>query len=242
MRKRTCVRLPFTPEEDQKLLEVISNSTKSDSRQKSNLTARKEQSINWKKVSNQMGDRTVRQCKERYFHYLSPTINKKEWTNEEDSLLMSSVARLGKRWKVFERLFTKRTEIDIRNRYYVLQRRITKIVKPNSCVNCLDITKSANIILNTKEIYYDFFKPRKKNKKTTEENIGNDSDETLDLPCDAPVNNDEINKTEKFENFFNKITDISFDEYQSNHSQKNLISLFNGRVYDNFYINDSTFN
>ena len=48
------------------------------------ITLHEKYKDNWKKISDEMGNRSVRQCKERYNHYLSPNINKKEWTFEED--------------------------------------------------------------------------------------------------------------------------------------------------------------
>ena len=125
-RRKYNKRLPFTEEEDQKLLKIISNTMNKGYDSNEQI---REDLIDWKIISKEMGNRSVRQCKERYFHYLSPQINKKDWTPEEDSLLFSTVGNIGKKWKIMEDLFENRTEIDIRNRYYVLQRKITKAAR-----------------------------------------------------------------------------------------------------------------
>ena len=106
---KTSTRKYFTAEEDIKLLELI-----------------KKYNFDWKKISNEMNNRTVRQCKDRYHHYLSPDICREKWTHDEDNLLLSTVEAQGKKWKLFENIFTGRTEIDIRNRYNILMRRINK--------------------------------------------------------------------------------------------------------------------
>jgi hypothetical protein len=45
-----------------------------------------------------MAGRTVRQCRERWKYYLEPSINKLEWTPQEDQLLMEKHHDLGPRW------------------------------------------------------------------------------------------------------------------------------------------------
>ena len=100
-------RVCFTPQEDEELLKLT-----------------RKYKENWKRISEEMGNRSVRQCKERYKHYLSPQIKHDEWTLDEDMLLLSSIEKHGKKWKVLEKFFKGRTEIDIRNRFYVLTRKI----------------------------------------------------------------------------------------------------------------------
>lgn len=100
----------FTLEEDQKLIELV-----------------EKYKDDWGKISSEMKNRSVRQCKERYLHYLSPNIIKRDWTPEEDMLLLFNIQKYGKAWKKLEILFPGRTEIDIRNRFNILFRRIVKI-------------------------------------------------------------------------------------------------------------------
>lgn len=71
-------------------------------------------------------NRNSRQCKDRYFHYLNPNINRLMWTSEEDELLLEKVENEGKRWKRFESFFPGRTEVSLRNRYNLLIRKKDK--------------------------------------------------------------------------------------------------------------------
>lgn len=75
---------------------------------------------NWKKVARELKNRTPRQCRDRYRHYLSPTINQSSWTNEEDQILREKIQELGFKWKLLEQFFNNRNEIQLRNRYYTL--------------------------------------------------------------------------------------------------------------------------
>ena len=75
---------------------------------------------NWKKVASELKNRTPRQCRDRYRHYLSPTINQSPWTNEEDQILREKTREFGFKWKLLEQFFNNRNEIQLRNRYYTL--------------------------------------------------------------------------------------------------------------------------
>ena len=86
---------------------------------------------NWQKISLEMKknniERNGRQCRDRYIHYLDPNINKNsKWTPEEDSLLIKSTQKHGKKWKVMEKIFPGRTEVSLRNRYNLLMRKERK--------------------------------------------------------------------------------------------------------------------
>ncbi|KAK8895139.1 hypothetical protein M9Y10_023581 [Tritrichomonas musculus] len=100
-RKRSN-KLKFTSDEDKKLLNLV----------------KKYGEHNWKRVSSEIEGRNVRQCRDRYRHYLSPNINQSSWNDDEDNLLIKKVAELGFRWKQLEKFFVDRNEIQIRNRYY----------------------------------------------------------------------------------------------------------------------------
>lgn len=100
----------FDEEEDERLKYLISTlGTKS-----------------WLKIAEQMGNRTSRQCKERWEKYLSPEINKDEWTEDEDRLLLQLHKRLGSKWTKLVKNFKNRTTIQLRNRYNVLERKLRR--------------------------------------------------------------------------------------------------------------------
>ena len=100
-------RSTFTQEEDRKLKELV-----------------KEYGENsWSLIATQMPNRTTRQCRERYRHYLSPSIINGKWTPEDDKLLMSKYNELGPRWVSIAKFFQSRTDINVKNRWIVLMRK-----------------------------------------------------------------------------------------------------------------------
>ena len=89
----------FTVDEDIKLIELV-----------------KEFGVNsWEKIAEQMPGRNIRQVRERWQHYLSPTVNNGPWTKEEE-LLKQKYLILGPKWKEISEFFPGRTIISIRNR------------------------------------------------------------------------------------------------------------------------------
>lgn len=71
----------------------------------------------WKKIAQQMPNRTPRQCRERYKNYLAPTIQNGPWTEAEDQLLCQKVTELGFKWSSIAKFFTSRSEVNIKNRW-----------------------------------------------------------------------------------------------------------------------------
>lgn len=189
-RRRQPQRICFTPEEDSKLLLLV-----------------EKLSFNWKNISKEMGNRSVRQCKERYHHYLSPSINHEEWTNDEDFLLLSAVENIGKRWKLIEKVFKGRTEIDIRNRFYVLTRKIRKeIHQNNSLLGMNHNHKCIRAIQNT------FISISPETQIIYEDANANKSDNLNNLPEESSTNNEEqqiINQEDKNISFLDEIDTIN---------------------------------
>jgi len=50
-------------------------------------------------------DRNGKQCRERWFNFLNPEINRKPFTDEEDLTILEERRRIGNRWsKIVEQL------------------------------------------------------------------------------------------------------------------------------------------
>jgi hypothetical protein len=81
---------------------------------------------NWPIISAELGSRAPRRCKERWTHYLAPSIPQRPWTPEEDQFLEDKVREFGRKWKVLEQCFPGRTDINLKNRYNLLARKKTK--------------------------------------------------------------------------------------------------------------------
>jgi len=100
-------RSQFTSQEDEKLKQLV----------------KKYGDNNWVSVANEMGDRNVRQCRERWRHYLTPDVCNSEWSIEEDNLLKAKYAIFGPKWVQITEFFKNRTDISIKNRWIVLMRK-----------------------------------------------------------------------------------------------------------------------
>jgi hypothetical protein len=74
--------------------------------------------VSWDAVAAGMGDRSARQCRERYINYLDPSIRVAPWTDAEDLLLLEKINVLGHCWAKIGRFFCGRTENDVKNRWY----------------------------------------------------------------------------------------------------------------------------
>ena len=81
---------------------------------------------NWSIVASVVGGRSKRQCSERWKKFLCPTINVSTWTAEEDELLLEKYKEYGPKWTFMIRFFNNRTDISIKTRYTILQRRMKK--------------------------------------------------------------------------------------------------------------------
>jgi hypothetical protein len=100
----------FTPEDDTRLIYFVNR-----------LGLNK-----WFEVSICMGNKTTRQCRERWKTYLSPTISHQDWTEEEDKLLYSKYLEVGRKWSLIAKNFPNRTDTAVKNRFMVLNRRQKK--------------------------------------------------------------------------------------------------------------------
>ena len=84
-------------------------------------------SKNWSIVAEGMPNRSIRQCRERWKYFLSPSVsNKSHWNEEEDKLLLEQVRSIGPKWSKISKLFAGRSDVSIKNRYRSLLRNMAK--------------------------------------------------------------------------------------------------------------------
>jgi hypothetical protein len=82
---------------------------------------------NWAFIAEHIPGKTGRQCRERWLNHLSPDLNTRPWTREEDALLFEKYAEFGSRWVDIARFFPHRTDAMVKNRFLVFQRRWNKL-------------------------------------------------------------------------------------------------------------------
>ncbi|MDR0632737.1 MAG: hypothetical protein LBF84_01210 [Holosporales bacterium] len=76
---------------------------------------------NWSVIAAKM-EKTRKQCRERWNLYLSPTVRNPPWTEEDVALLREKVKEFGTQWLVIARFFPGRTDMNVKNKWNLLQR------------------------------------------------------------------------------------------------------------------------
>ncbi|OHT11668.1 hypothetical protein TRFO_03890 [Tritrichomonas foetus] len=139
----------------------------------------------WTRISPLIPNRTPRQVRERWVNYLSPDISRDPWTQEEDDLIMKLVDKFGKRWSYISRSFNKRTDVSIKNRYILLNRR------KNSKMRKEMISKLSKKTINQLE---NKINVQKKKKTTSPDqpslftNLTNDNSTNINININHPDN------------------------------------------------------
>lgn len=78
---------------------------------------------NWRYIASQLQNRTARQVRERWKNYLCPGVNNPAWSEEEDAKLITLVKENGPQWATIASEFGTRTDVHIKNRWALLQRK-----------------------------------------------------------------------------------------------------------------------
>ena len=114
----------------------------------------------WSKISKIIKTRNGKQIRDRYINVLSPNINKKKFTPEEDFLLLKLYNEYGPKWATIHTFFKNRTTDMIKNRFHssLKKKYESKIIN-----NEINININININNNIQ-------KSNKKKKKEKDDN------------------------------------------------------------------------
>ncbi len=93
----------------------------------------------WGLIASKLGNRTGKQCRERWHNQLDPAIRKEPWTQEEEETLMRCHAKFGNRWAEISRFIVGRTDNAIKNHYNSAKRRLQRLALPGGSVSSTDI-------------------------------------------------------------------------------------------------------
>ena len=118
----------WTPAEDTKMLSLIKQY---------------DAKINWSEISSSMGDRTSKQCRERYGNHLHPDIKKGEWTEEEDQLIRKLAKDMNMQWAKIAKFLPGRSDNAVKNRWYTYTRSKASDLDLDLHDNVLSLNKSA---------------------------------------------------------------------------------------------------
>jgi hypothetical protein len=104
LRKYRCV---FTSKEDQMMEGLVEQFGTND----------------WESVARLIPGRSPRQCRERWFTYVAPEVNRMPWSCEEDALLFDLVQTHGPKWGSLASFFCNRTQNNVKNRWNTVIRK-----------------------------------------------------------------------------------------------------------------------
>jgi Myb-like DNA-binding protein FlbD len=109
-----CDRLPIPPEDFIMVAHRRGPWSQHEDQWLVNLVARNGPH-NWVRISQEIGSRSPKQCRERYHQNLKPSLNHDPITGEEGELIEKMVAEMGKRWAEIARRLKGRSDNAVKN-------------------------------------------------------------------------------------------------------------------------------
>lgn len=81
---------------------------------------------NWGQLAYHIPGRTAKQCRERWFYHLDPSISKEPFTSEEDEKIITMYGAIGSKWAEIARALPGRSASAVKIRYTSIKRCIEK--------------------------------------------------------------------------------------------------------------------
>ncbi|KAG9451225.1 hypothetical protein H6P81_011190 [Aristolochia fimbriata] len=81
----------------------------------------------WTAIASKFKDKTSRQCRRRWYTYLSTECKKGGWSPEEDMLLCEAQKMFGNRWTEIAKVVSGRTDNAVKNRFTTLCKKRAKL-------------------------------------------------------------------------------------------------------------------
>lgn len=129
IQRSKIVKGTWTEEEDERLRAAVQNSSP----------------IMWDVVARAVGDRTAKQCRERWSYRLKPDLKKTPFEQWEDDLIFEQKQKIGNRWTQIAQKLPGRTSCSVKNRWYtVLRNRYNTDHSESSCGSPFSIESLLN--------------------------------------------------------------------------------------------------
>jgi hypothetical protein len=114
----------------------------------------------WRDVAGQMdGAFSARQCRERWWNYLNPYSRTTVWNDNNDNRLLEMYQRFGSNWEFITKSFPEYSINTVRNRFFVLQRKLNKKSKEMGMQSDNEVNHIPKQHLNFKDLFQ-VFDPR----------------------------------------------------------------------------------
>ncbi|KAK2736775.1 hypothetical protein FQN57_000547 [Myotisia sp. PD_48] len=83
----------------------------------------------WMRVAAHVPRRTADQCAKRWQHFLDPSLDRSEWTKDDNQTLLQAVQQHGRKWlEIRNQLFPSRSPNTLKNQYSIISRRHGKLL------------------------------------------------------------------------------------------------------------------
>ena len=143
---------PWTEQEDKKLINLVE----------------KYGAGKWSFISSHFPERIGKQCRERWFNHLCPTVNKTAWSKEEEWILFILHNKMGNKWSLLCKYLPGRTDNTIKNHWNsTMKKRIDQLQneydnmikdKTEEEINAIQddiLQKCKSVVEKENQIFYD---------------------------------------------------------------------------------------
>ena len=210
----------FTPEEDELIRQFVG-----------------QHGVNqWDAVAKSLDQRTPRQCRDRWKHYLSPLVSHNEFTIDEDKNLIQLCMTIGPQWSALTKFFPGRTDVNLKNRWNKLQRNYKKLNGESFDEKLAAIKKNDLLMMKQPKLYKEQIKAQENPSQKSNFNAIKDSNYNNQKQENGFNSTQDNHYNQAQENEYNSTQDNHYNQAQENgynSTQDNHYNQAQGNSYGN---------